>query len=265
MCVPKKLAPSQRLGEELGGGSTKSGTWSFLLPVKRSTVFSFFFRLSHFLPYSFITEITGMGSWWWDKRQRYQQTHLLTAPPFHLPWHLRRKPLYGVWEWKWKPRAAMWEAEKGGLFEPRFRRLRPTQLDLGNTTRCCLNIETTTTKRKQQRENRVWQYRPVISSLGKFRQENCEFKASLGSIMRPGVKEKGMCSGEKWPVHPVSATNISTLNWFEFYLFNLFFMCNLFFILFSYNIYRPKLLLAPLLTGRKDCFCRDGISAKKFW
>lgn len=37
----------------------------------------------------------------------------------------------------------MWEAEKGGLFEPQFRRLRPTQLDLGNTTRCCLNIETT--------------------------------------------------------------------------------------------------------------------------
>lgn len=36
----------------------------------------------------------------------------------------------------------MWEAEKGGLFEPQFRRLRPTQLDLGNTTRCCLNIET---------------------------------------------------------------------------------------------------------------------------
>jgi hypothetical protein len=36
----------------------------------------------------------------------------------------------------------------------------------------------------------AWLYMPVILPLRKLRQEDCEFQASLGYIMRPCVKKK---------------------------------------------------------------------------
>jgi hypothetical protein len=34
----------------------------------------------------------------------------------------------------------------------------------------------------------VWGYTPIIPALGRLRQEDCGFRASLGSIVRPCLK-----------------------------------------------------------------------------
>jgi hypothetical protein len=39
-------------------------------------------------------------------------------------------------------------------------------------------------------QNRVWWQMPVVSALGRLRQEDHEFQASLGYIARPHVKKK---------------------------------------------------------------------------
>jgi hypothetical protein len=38
--------------------------------------------------------------------------------------------------------------------------------------------------------NLVWLHTPVISALGRLRQEDCKFKANLGYIVRPCLKTK---------------------------------------------------------------------------
>jgi hypothetical protein len=43
---------------------------------------------------------------------------------------------------------------------------------------------------KSQLEAQVWWYTPVISALGRLRQEDCESKASLEYIVRPYLKKK---------------------------------------------------------------------------
>jgi hypothetical protein len=44
-------------------------------------------------------------------------------------------------------------------------------------------------KRREDGKKPRWCFRPIIPTLGQLRQENCEFQASLGCIVRPLSKK----------------------------------------------------------------------------